>query len=71
MPAAEAEVAQPGVQWLLGAVGAGDEDVGGLDVAMDQAGAVGGLQGPRDLLQDGHGGVRREAALATDHPLQV
>ena len=70
-PAAEAEVTQPGVQRLLGAVGAGDEDVGGLDVAMDQPGSVGGLQSPGELLQDGHGGVRGEPALAADHPLQV
>ena len=67
----EAEVAQPGVQRLLGAVAAGDEHVGGLDVAMDEPGGVGDVERPRHLLEDHHRGVGGEAALAADHPLQV
>ncbi len=67
----QAEVAQPRVQGLLGALAAGDEHVGGLDVAMDEPGAVGDVQRARHLLEDHDRGVRGEAALATDHPLQV
>ena len=67
----QAEVTQPGVQRLLGAVAAGDQDVGRLDVTMDEPGGVGGVQSARHLLEDHHRGVGGEAALAADHPLQV
>ncbi len=59
------------MQWLFGAVAPGDEDVGGLDVAVDEPGAMGDIERPRHLLEDHHRGVGREAALAADHPLQV
>src|SRR6185312_16579534 len=46
--AGDAEVDQ------VGEVVAGDQDVGGFDVAVHHAGGVGGIQGRGDLADDGY-----------------
>ncbi len=54
------------------AVGAlGDEDVAGLDVAVDQVVGVGGVQGGGDLAGDARGGGQGEPALAVEEGPQV
>ena len=53
------------VEHLDGAVGP-DPDVGGLEVAVDDAGLVGGLEGLGDLTRDGYGLVDRDRP-AGDH----
>ncbi len=47
-----------------------DEDVLGLDVAMDQAGAVGRREGGQHRLDEGQGARRRHRALLADHVAQ-
>ncbi len=48
----------------------GDEDVGGLDVAMDQIALVGSVEGARDL-GDETGGIGRLERTAIDHLAQI
>src|SRR5664280_1278310 len=60
------EVAQIGaLTWAL------DQDVGGLDVAVDDACGVSGIQGGGDLLDDGKRGFGRKVAALTDQGSQV
>ena len=48
----------------------GDQDVLGLDVAVDQAGPVGVREGREDRLHEGQGARRRHRALLADHVAQ-
>jgi hypothetical protein len=48
-----------------------EQDVGGLDVAVDEPGGVGGVQRGADLLDDPHGALGREAAFAPHQRSQV
>ena len=49
----------------------GEQDVARLDVAVDQAAGVGGVQGPGHLVEDGQGAGRVEAALGLEDAPQV
>ena len=49
----------------------GEEDVPGLHVAMDQAGGMGGVEGARDLVDQGHGPVDGQRTLARDRSFEI
>ena len=62
---AEAEVAEIGVPAAV------DQDVPGLDVTMNETAGVGGVEGGRDLAQNGDGDVRLEAAAPPKQAAQI
>jgi hypothetical protein len=67
----DAEVAQVGTLLLSWSVRPGQEDVGGFDVAVDQPGMVGGIQGvgyPSEQLTDP---VKVHRGVVVDHRGQV
>ena len=64
------EVAQVAVAVAAGRAG-GEEDVGRLDVAVDQAAGVGGVQRAGHLGHDGQGPGRLQAALPPQQGRQV
>ena len=68
---ADAEVDEVDVVGVGAFVAALDEEVARLDVAVDQAAAVGGVQGAGGLLEQKDGGVGLEAAALLEHLPQV
>src|SRR4029453_17071105 len=51
--------------------GWGEQDVARLDVAVDQAAGVGGVEGPGPLVEDREGSAGVQGALGLKDPAQV
>ncbi len=64
----QAEVGQDGVHLVAGDL---DQDVGGLDVAVDDPGRVGGVERVADLRDEARGEQRFEPALGAQQARQV
>ena len=78
VPTTEAPLADAALAQRLGEAEVGeegalafDQDVVRLDVAVDDAGGVGGVERFGDLAEQGDGARRRQRPLAVDRPAQV